>query len=116
LRIDNADLRLTARGREAHLVDDERWEKFQCRRARYAQNLRTLDETPVRTEAGARLPASQILRQPGVRLEDLVSNGDVKLSIDASSAALDVSSVETTVKYSGYLRRQEREIERARRD
>src|SRR5947207_808612 len=73
LRIDNADLRLTERGREVHLVDDERWEKFQCRRARYAQNLRTLDETPVRTEAGARLPASQILRQPDVRLEDLVS-------------------------------------------
>src|SRR5437763_2546357 len=44
LRIDNADLRLTERGREVHLLDDERWEKFQCRRARYAQNLRTLDE------------------------------------------------------------------------
>src|SRR5216110_1360004 len=38
LRIDNADLRLTERGRDVGLVDDGRWEKFECRRARYAQN------------------------------------------------------------------------------
>ena len=36
--------------------------------------------------------------------------------IDPSSAAVDLASVETAVKYAGYLRRQESEIERARRD
>src|SRR6187200_1419016 len=34
LRIDNADLRLTARGRDAGLVDDARWTTFEARRAR----------------------------------------------------------------------------------
>jgi tRNA uridine 5-carboxymethylaminomethyl modification enzyme len=40
----------------------------------------------------------------------------VSLDIDAASATVDVASVETAVKYSGYLRRQEQEIQKARRD
>src|SRR6202008_4872163 len=49
LRIDNADMRLTERGRTVGLVDDHRWSAFEARRDRLARNLRTLDETLVRT-------------------------------------------------------------------
>jgi tRNA uridine 5-carboxymethylaminomethyl modification enzyme len=116
LRIDNADLRLTPRGRAIGLVDDPRWEKFQLRQARYSRNLRTLDETLVRTAGGDGVSATQLLRQPEIRLERMLADRQVPLDVDESNPAVDIASVETTVKYAGYLRRQESEIERARRD
>ena len=117
LRIDNADLRLTPRGREAGLVDDERWDRFCRRKARFERNLSSLASTLVRTAAGDRVPASQMLRQPEIRLTDLVATGVLpRFECDAVDAAVDLASAETTVKYEGYLRRQEGEIERARKD
>ena len=116
LRIDNADLRLTPRGREAGLIGDERWETFEARRSRFGRNLETLNRSLVRTETGDRVPAAQFLRQPEVRLDALVRDAKVALDVDPASKTLDLASVETAVKYAGYLRRQESEIERARRD
>ena len=116
LRIDNADLRLTPRGRSIGLVDDFRWDRFSARRARFDRNRVVLDRTLVRAESGDRIPASQLLRQPAVRLAGLLDEGRVPLEIDADCASVDIASLETAVKYEGYLRRQETEIVRARRD
>src|SRR5207253_2865664 len=117
LRIDNADLRLTPRGREAGVVDDDRWERFESRRSRYARNLQVLDTTLVRSSSGDRVPATQLLRQPEHRLERLLADGMLpQFQIDVDAAPFDIASAETAVKYAGYLRRQESEIERARKD
>ena len=120
LRIDNADLRLTPVAREAGLVEDERWNRFEARRERYMSNLTALDETWVRGADGNSVPASQLLRQPAVRLADLANQVGAShpgwLRVDPSDAALDVASVETAIKYEGYLRRQESDVERARKD
>jgi tRNA uridine 5-carboxymethylaminomethyl modification enzyme len=117
LRIDNADLRLTPRGREAGLVDDERWERFVGRRGRFGRNLAVLDSTLLRTATGDRVTASQLLRQPEVRLADLVAQERLpRFELEAASAAIDLASAETAVKYAGYLRRQESEIARGRKD
>ena len=114
LRIDNADLRLTPRGRGVGLVDDERWGVFEERASRFSRNLASLERSWVRTAAGDRVPAAQLLRQPEIRLEELVMNRRVALDIDLKRPAIDIASAETTIKYAGYLRRQESEIERAR--
>lgn len=115
LRIDNADLRLTPKGREAGLVCDERWDLFEQRRARFSRNLALLDGASVRSMDGNRVPASQLLKQPGQTVETL-RNAGIPLEVDARTDAIDRATLETTVKYDGYLRRQERDVERARRD
>ena len=112
LRTDNADLRLTAKGREIGLVDDERWERFQARHRRFNSNLDAVRRTRVRVD-GAKVPASQALRRPEITLENLVAAGDVVLETAPGDRLLDVSSVETSVKYEGYLLRQSQAVARA---
>jgi tRNA uridine 5-carboxymethylaminomethyl modification enzyme len=110
-------LRLTPKGRTAGLVDDERWERFAERKGRFDRNLVTLDETTVRAPSGDRVTAAQLLKQPAVRLHALIAGGSVpRFERDERTAVLDVESVETIVKYRGYLKRQESDVARSLRD
>jgi tRNA uridine 5-carboxymethylaminomethyl modification enzyme len=115
LRIDNADLRLTPRGREIGLVDDERWSRFERRRDRFARNREVINRTTVTLASGQRTPAPRALKQPEVSLERLVSGGQVSIAVDVRDRMIDLASLETEFKYEGYLRRQLASIERQRR-
>ena len=116
LRIDNADLRLTAKGRELGLVDEARWERFQGRRERFDTNLRRLQRTTVTLVDGKRVRAAQALRKPAVWLSSLLERGELELNIEEKTKAIDISSLETEVKYEGYLKRQRAQVERDKHD
>jgi tRNA uridine 5-carboxymethylaminomethyl modification enzyme len=60
--------------------------------------------------------AAQLLRQPTVSLDDLLARNDISLEVVAGGTAVDIASVETTLKYSGYLKRQGHEVARLQRD
>ena len=113
LRVDNADLRLTPRGREVGLVDDLRWDSYQARETRFKRNLARIGSAWVREATGARIPADQWLKKPEARLEKLANEG---FELERPLSRLDIPSVETTLKYQGYLRRQESDIQRRARD
>lgn len=116
LRIDNADLRLTKKGRDVGLVQDDRWRVFEERRGRLERNLCAIEAGFVVLADGTRLAAAQRLRQPGIRLAAMWAAAELALSIDADHEALDLATAETTIKYEGYLKRQRAEVDKSRRE
>jgi tRNA uridine 5-carboxymethylaminomethyl modification enzyme len=115
LRIDNADLRLTAVGRRLGLVDDARWDRFSRRIDRFERNRAAIHRATITLPEGERIPAARALKQPEVRLAALVENHQLSLEIDEASREIDIASLETSFKYEGYLKRQEQAVERQRR-
>jgi len=113
LRVDNADLRLTPKGRAKGFIDDERWARFESRSARFEKNLAKLRTTTTKDSSGATVAIEQWLRQPASRLEDL---GSDVFALEQPAGRMDAQSVETTVKYQGYIKRQQAEILRRLRD
>jgi tRNA uridine 5-carboxymethylaminomethyl modification enzyme len=113
LRIDNADLRLTPRGRAVGLVDDVRWARFEARTGRLDRNRARL-QSSTRLDDGVRGSVWQRLKRPEIRLGEVAEGLDLELTPDAGE--LDAASLETEVKYEGYVARQRVEVARAQRD
>lgn len=126
LREDNADLRLTEKGRELGLVGDERWAAFCIKRDAIEQEqqrlsskwLRPGDDNEVDAERvlGSKLSkevrATEALRRPQVDYQSLVSLANIGPGVDDPKVA---EQVEIQAKYSGYIDRQRDEIERHRK-
>ena len=135
LREDNADLRLTAHGRELKLVDDARWDFFQRKRAAVAAEVSRLAAAVVHPAAvdlrllaklGSPLlreaHAFDLLRRPELAYDDLEhvappdGSADAQWRGDERLVTQVKLQVDVQAKYSGYLKRQGEEIERQQRN
>ena len=100
LRIDNADERLTPIGRRAGLVMDQRWALFERKQKQKARLI----------EALGKHTNGQLLKRPETSIGEI---GPWVLEVLREPPVLGVlATVETEVKYSGYIGQQERQIER----
>jgi tRNA uridine 5-carboxymethylaminomethyl modification enzyme len=112
LRIDNADLRLTPKGRTWSLVDDDRWTRFEARRVRLERNQARLRSTTV-TVGSTRVSGDRALRQTDVDVRNLIRDG--QLALDVEDPLIDLTSLETAYRYEGYLRREAESVARLQR-
>ena len=115
LRTDNADLRLTAIGRTAGLVDDQRWATFEARRARFERNEARLRTTRIRLGSGESVGAWEGLRRPELRLDDLRRSAGVSLDLPASGFRHELDSLDAAARFEGYIERALADIRKAAR-
>ncbi|WP_262965314.1 tRNA uridine-5-carboxymethylaminomethyl(34) synthesis enzyme MnmG [Methylobacter psychrophilus] len=125
LREDNADLRLTEKGRELGLVDDERWQAFEIKRAAISGLQDDLKKKWVRADTQEALQVEEIwgkpllkeanlmelLRRPEVDIERLLSFMEGGETVTEQVG----EQVEIQAKYAGYIVRQQTEIDKALR-
>jgi tRNA uridine 5-carboxymethylaminomethyl modification enzyme len=133
LREDNADLRLTALGRELGLIDDARWDFFARKREAVAGELARLStalvrpgdvDAPLLAKLGQPLSrethALELLRRPELEYDDLrraapLDGAAAVWCRDVRLAEQVKLQVDVQAKYSGYLKRQSEEIDRRTR-
>jgi len=126
LREDNADLRLTEKGRELGVVDEVRWARFAAKREAIERETARLGvlwaapgnalgrelEAALGVAVSRETSALDLIRRPELGYAALMRVPALGPGTDDAQVA---EQVEIGVKYAGYVERQREEIERQRR-
>jgi len=126
LREDNADLRLTEKGRELGLVDDSRWQQFNDKREAIELERQRLKSTWIQPGSDEAAKLAQHIENKLTReynLFELLKRPEITHQTIASLYPEGGNAVNQTVadqveidaKYSGYINRQQQEIDRMHR-
>jgi tRNA uridine 5-carboxymethylaminomethyl modification enzyme len=126
LREDNADSRLTAKGREIGLVDDARWAKYNDKMEAVESELQRLRGQWIHLDHAATPELNPMLKNPVSRehsLEELIRRPEMTYSqlmeIESVGPGLEdpiaAEQVEIQIKYAGYIARQMDEIAKTQR-
>lgn len=125
LRHDNADLRLTEKGHDLGLIDDDRYAEFLAKKELIQEDLDRLGKITVHptiavneylaglgeTGLNGGVKADVFLRRPKVTVEDVERLTGQKLAGDRYVK----EQVEIDIKYAGYIKKQEIQVARLRR-
>lgn len=124
LREDNADLRLTEKGRELGLVDDTRWAAFTDKKERIEKETERLSRCYVQANSAEAAEIANKLTRPIsreysllelLRRPELTYDDVAHLAGEAETHEQVREQVEIQTKYQGYIERQTDEIDRLRR-
>jgi len=123
LREDNADLRLTEKGRELGLISDEQWKAFCDKRENIAREQERLKSTWIQAGSPEAEKVEAIINTKLIReysLHDLLKRPELTydqvatLKGEAVNDEFVAEQIEIEAKYSGYIDRQQEEIDRLR--
>ena len=125
LREDNADLRLTGKGRELGLVEDVRWQAFETKRGAISGLQDDLKKKWVRADTEESRQVEEIWGKPLLKEASLMEllrrpEVDVQRLLSFLEGGMDIADqvaeqVEIQAKYAGYIVRQQTEIDKALR-